>query len=57
MLGAEICVVSQCCAQTAAATSAGLVSTVLLVDVWTDVVVALGEHASHQYVTLGRVEH
>lgn len=57
MLGAQVGVVSQCCAQTAAPASAGLVATVLLVDVRTDVVVALGEHAPHEYLTLGGVEH
>ena len=37
MFGAEVSVVSQSRAQTAAPTATGLVAALLLVDVWTDV--------------------
>lgn len=56
MFGAEVRVVSQCCAQTAAPTATGLVATILLVDVWTDVAMTRGKHSPHKYLTLGCIE-
>lgn len=57
MFGTKIRVVSQSCAQTAASATTGLVATVLLVDVWTDVAVTLGEHTPHKHLTLGCIEY
>lgn len=57
VFGAEVGVVSQGCAQTAAPTSTGLVATLLLVDVGTDVAVARSKNAPHEDLTLGCIEH
>lgn len=56
MFGAEVCVVSQCCAQTAVPTAAGLVATILLVDVGADEAMTRGKHSPHKYLTLGCIE-
>lgn len=57
VFGAEVGVVSQRRAQAAAAAVTGLVTALLLVEVWTDVGVTRREHAPHQDFTVGRVEH
>lgn len=56
VFGAEVGVVSQRRAQTAAPTTTGLVATLLMVDVWTDVSVTRRKHAPHQDLTLGCIE-
>lgn len=43
---------SQSSAQTAASTATGLVAALLLVDVWTDVAMARGEHTTQEHVAL-----
>lgn len=53
MFGAEVGVVSQCSAQTAAATATGLVAALLLVKVWTDVAMTWSKHRPQKHITLG----
>lgn len=57
MFGAEVCIVSQRCAKTAAPTPTGLVAAMLLVDSWTDVAMAQGKHAAYEYLALGCIEY
>lgn len=57
MFGAEVSVVSQSSAQTAASTATGLVAALLLVDVWTDVAMARGEHTTQEHVALWCIEY
>lgn len=57
VFGAQIGVVSQRRAQAAASTTTGLVATLLLVDVWTDVAMARSEHTPQKHITLGCIEH
>lgn len=57
MFGAEVRVVSQRRAKTAAPAATGLVATLLLVDGWTDVAVAHGEHAANEDLALGCIEY
>lgn len=56
-LGAEQGVVGQSGAQTRAPAAAGLVATLLPVDVWTNVAVTRGEHATQEHLTLGGIEY
>lgn len=55
MFGAEVSVVSQCSAQTAAPTATGLVAALLLVDVWTNVAMTRSKHTLQKHVTLGSI--
>ncbi len=57
MFGAEVSVMSQCCAQTAAPTTTGLVAALLLVDIWTDVAMTRGKHTPQKHLTLGCIEY
>lgn len=57
MFGAKVSVMSQCSAQTAAPTAAGLIAALLLVDVWTDVAMARSKHSAQKHLTLGCVEY
>lgn len=57
MFGAEVRIVSQGRAQTAAPTTTGLVATLLVVDVWADVSVTRRKHTPHQDFTLGCIEY